>query len=93
MKQFLIASSQEDAEMAMLESCLEEIGPIPDRCNLGFLYASDHLVNRLQPMLDQLAEKAPEVHWVGTVGMAICTSGREIYDRPKNRFVAIALLR
>lgn len=82
MKQFLIASSTDDNETAMVEACLEQIGPIPEQFNLGFLYASDHLANHLQAVLDLLAQKAPGVRWIGTVGIGICTSGREIYDRP-----------
>jgi len=82
MKQFLMAGSQDDDALAMAESCLAQIGPIPQQFNLGFIYASDHLANRLSMVLELLGEKAPGVRWVGTVGMGICSGGREIYDRP-----------
>jgi small ligand-binding sensory domain FIST len=82
MKQFLIASCQDSDESAMVQSCLEQIGPIPERFNLGFLYASDHLANSLETVLGLLEKKVPGVSWVGTVGMGICTGGREIYDQP-----------
>ncbi|MCB1750098.1 MAG: FIST C-terminal domain-containing protein [Gammaproteobacteria bacterium] len=82
MKQFLIASSQAADVTAMVAECLEQIGPVPGEFNLGFLYASDHLTDRLQTVLDLLAEKVSGLHWVGTVGMGICTGAREIYDQP-----------
>lgn len=82
MEQFLIASSRNDDELTMVEECLKQIGPIPEQFNLGFLYASDQLADRLQTIFDLLAKKTPGVCWIGTVGIGICTSGREIYDQP-----------
>lgn len=82
MQRFLLASSTSGDEMAMLDQCLEQLGTIPDEYNLGFLYASDHLANNLQALLDILAKRMPRVRWVGTVGIAICSGASEIYDRP-----------
>jgi len=82
MQPFLLASSTNGDEMKMLDACLEQLGAIPDGFNLGFLYASDHLATRLHILVDQLAKRVPGVRWVGTVGIAISSGDKEIYDTP-----------
>ena len=82
MKQFLIACSQDDDASVMMEKCLEQLGRIPAEFNLGFIYASDHLVSSLHAVLELLGRRVPGVHWIGTVGIGICSGGSEIYDRP-----------
>jgi small ligand-binding sensory domain FIST len=82
MQQFLCASAQDSDAASLVEQCLNKIGPIPAQANLGFLYATDLLANDMQTILTRLRQHAPELHWVGTVGLGICSSGLEIYDRP-----------
>ncbi len=82
MQQFLFASARDNDATTLVSSCLGQIGEVPTEANLGFLYATDHLANDIQAILTQLQGEVPWVHWVGTIGIGICTNGQEIYDRP-----------
>ena len=82
MQQFLFASAQDNDTATLIRNCLEQIGEIPPGANLGFLYATDQLADHLQAILTRLRQEFPAVQWVGTVGMGICSSFQEIYDRP-----------
>ena len=82
MEQFLFASAVDADVTALTRDCLAQLGDIPAQANLGFVYATDRLAGDLPQVLARLQQAAPGVHWVGTVGMGICTSGQEVYDRP-----------
>jgi small ligand-binding sensory domain FIST len=82
MQQFLFASAQDNDAVSLIKQCLEQIGPIPTQASLGFVYATDLLANDMQEILARLRQCAPDMHWLGTVGLGICSSGLEIYDRP-----------
>ena len=82
MQQFLFASAVDADAAALTRNCLAQLGEIPAQANLGFVYATDRLAGDLQQVLARLQQAAPGVHWIGTVGIGICTSGREVYDRP-----------
>ncbi len=82
MQQFLCANAEDNDAASLVEQCLEQIGTIPTQASLGFVYATDLLANDMQLILDRLRQHAPDIHWVGTVGLGICSSGLEIYDRP-----------
>lgn len=56
--------------------------PPPRGEALGFLYVTDALARRLPELLSQLRESTGVARWTGSVGVALCTTGREIYDRP-----------
>jgi small ligand-binding sensory domain FIST len=62
--------------------CLTQAGRGPSGANLGFLYVTDSLSAELKDILDYFRRNTGIVHWVGTVGMGICATGREFYDRP-----------
>lgn len=61
-------------------ACLRQLGPVPETGNLGFLYVTDGLASHLEDVLDYLREQSGVAHWVGTVGIGICATGREYYD-------------
>jgi len=82
MQPFLFASARDAAIAELVTDCLEQIGSIPPGANLGFVYATDPLAGSFGEVLDRLARGAPQIHWIGTVGMGICASGSEIYDQP-----------
>ncbi|MBI4185402.1 MAG: FIST C-terminal domain-containing protein [Proteobacteria bacterium] len=71
---------------ALLERCLDALDP-PARANLGFVYVSDHLAAALPAIIAALVRETGIRDWVGTIGLGVCTSGREHYDVP-----AISLL-
>ena len=50
--------------------------------NLGFLYVTDPVNDRLDAVLTRLRETTGVEHWVGAVGIGICATGSEYYDEP-----------
>ncbi len=63
-----------------VNSCLGQLGQGP--ASLGFLYVTDHLAEHLKDILALFREKTGIPHWVGTVGIGVCASGREYLDEP-----------
>lgn len=61
-------------------SCLEQLGT--GAGNLGFLYVTDHFAAALPAIHQYFAGRTGVEHWVGTVGIGICASGREYMDEP-----------
>lgn len=82
MNSFLHATAHGQAALQLLESCLINIGTIPQEANVGFLYATDSLSNDLQSLLVRLKTQAPQVSWVGSIGMGLCTTAQEFYEEP-----------
>ena len=50
--------------------------------NLGFVYVTDAVTAHLDDVLDALREATGVYHWVGGVGVGICATGVEYYERP-----------
>ncbi len=82
MQRFLFASAENTDAITLVTDCLNRIGDIPAEANLGFVYGTDRIADDLREILVHLQRHAPGVHWIGTVGVAVCVRGREIYDRP-----------
>jgi small ligand-binding sensory domain FIST len=64
------------------EQCLQQIGDLSGEANLGFVYASDAHAGHLEPLVEYLRAVTGVDHWTGTVGVAICVTGREYYQSP-----------
>src|SRR5688572_2709631 len=62
------------------ESCLSQLAGVP--ASLGFLYVTDLLADHLGEILDFFRARTGVAHWVGTVGIGICATGREYLDEP-----------
>ncbi len=62
------------------EQCLQQIGYIPPGANLGFLYVTDVFAGILDTILAHFREETGIEHWVGTVGVGICVSGKEYHE-------------
>ena len=62
------------------QSCLAQIGREP--ATLGFLYVTDVLADHLAEILAQFRQATGIEHWVGSVGVGICATGREYMDEP-----------
>jgi small ligand-binding sensory domain FIST len=67
---------------AAAESCLEQCGSRARNATLGFVYATDALADEFGELVDFLRRRSGIAHWVGTVGLGICASGREYLDEP-----------
>jgi small ligand-binding sensory domain FIST len=61
-------------------SCLAQLGHGP--ASLGFLYVTDVLADHVGDILVEIKRGTGVPHWVGTVGIGICASGREYLDEP-----------
>jgi small ligand-binding sensory domain FIST len=61
-------------------SCLAQLGQGP--ASLGFLYLTDMLADHAGDILAALKKASGIQHWVGTVGIGICATGREYLDEP-----------
>jgi len=59
-------------------SCLKQLGQGP--ASLGFLYVTDVLADSLKDVVALLRDKTGVPHWVGTVGLGVCATGREYLD-------------
>lgn len=56
--------------------------PEPGMSRLGFLYVTDAVSPNLEEVLAMLADATAVEHWVGAVGIGICATGVEYYERP-----------
>jgi small ligand-binding sensory domain FIST len=63
-----------------VKSCLAGLGQGP--ANLGFVYTTDLLGDKLADIVDLLKSRTGVQHWVGTVGVGVCASGQEYLDTP-----------
>ena len=63
-------------------ACLEMIGRVPRAANLGFLYVTDLLVPHISEILTFFKAQTGIPHWVGTVGVGVCSTGREYLNQP-----------
>lgn len=60
------------------EACIAQIGRGP--ASLGFLYVTDLLADHLGEILALIKSRTGIPHWVGTVGIGVCATGREYLD-------------
>ncbi|MEM7251811.1 MAG: FIST N-terminal domain-containing protein [Pseudomonadota bacterium] len=49
---------------------------------LGFLYVTDAFVNAMPGIINRLRDKTGVTDWVGSVGLGICATGVEYFERP-----------
>lgn len=64
------------------QACLKQIEPISHEDNLGFLYVTDLLAGELSDILTYFKQQTQVEHWVGTVGIGICSQAKEYLDVP-----------
>ncbi len=62
------------------DACLAQFGELNPDGNLGFLYATDILSENFAEILDYFKQKTGIMHWVGTVGIGICSTGQEYFN-------------
>lgn len=82
MERFKLAYSQQTDWDQALDDCLEQIGDQHKTSSLGFVYFTDKHAPHSGDILRKLKELTQIDDWVGTIGMAICCSGKEFYDQP-----------
>lgn len=72
-------------------ACLQALGGVPTKANLGLVYVTDHLADDLPQMLDRLREATGIEQWCGTVGLGVCAPGLEIFDQPALSLLLLTL--
>jgi len=72
---------------AAAEAALAQCGAGVRGATLAFVYVTDAFADDYADIVDFLRRRTGIAHWVGTVGVGICASGREYLDEP-----AVALL-
>jgi small ligand-binding sensory domain FIST len=74
---FLLGHTQSADRDEAVAHCMRQVGDIPAQANLGFLYVTDTFADQLQPILDRFRAETGIEHWIGTVGIGICATGKE----------------
>lgn len=82
MQQFASAYSEQWEWQQAVDDCLQQIDNKAQGATLGFVYVADHFVPHLQSIHDTLKDRTGVANWLGTVGIGICSSGRESYEQP-----------
>jgi len=82
MRAFSFGHAAADDWRSAVDLCLTAIGPVSEDGNLGFLYVTDMLSEHMGEVFDLFRQATGVAHWVGTVGMGICATGVEYYDKP-----------
>ncbi len=69
---------------AAAASCLAQLdgGEDAGTDKLGFIYVTDFFAESLQEIARYFARETGVGHWVGTVGIGICVTGKEYLDEP-----------
>jgi len=81
MERFALAHSENQDWDQAVDDCLDQLGQLPERASLGFVYFTDKHAAHSGDILRKLKETTPVKDWVGTIGMAICCSSKEFYDQ------------
>jgi len=79
---FAAAHAAADDWAAAAASCVEQLTPLPDGANLGFVYASEAFAGDLPQILPVLRQRTHIADWVGSVGLGVCASGQEYFGVP-----------
>jgi len=88
---FVAAHATADGWAAAAASCADQLSPLPEGANLGFLYASDALAGDLPNILPFLRQRTRIADWVGSVGLGVCASGQEYFGAPALAVLVAAL--
>ncbi len=82
MEQFLHGYAVGSDPRELVNTCLSQIGDVPPEATLGVLYLTDALAREAEHLMHLLQHATGVSNWIGTVGLAIVTTGLEIYDQP-----------
>ena len=77
---FQVATASGLPARELVNECLRQLGDVRGQYQLGFIYANDTLCNDLEDILGRLKQDTGIQSWVGTVGLGLCSTGKEYYD-------------
>ena len=66
---------------SVARSCIGRLQPQPSGANLGFLYVTPQFAGHVGEILAFIKLRTQIEHWVGTVGVGICSSGVEYFSQ------------
>jgi len=66
----------------LVNECLQQLGDVRGKYQLGFIYANDSLNEDLENIVGRLKQETGIEHWLGTLGLGVCSTGAEYYDQP-----------
>ena len=67
---------------ALCATAVEQLRPLPEGANIGFVYVTDFLAAALGNIAVELEDATGIGQWAGTVGLGICATAREYFDEP-----------
>jgi len=84
MTSFTFSHAEADDWTGLAKSLADGLnaGPGNGGDRLGFIYVTDMMADELGPILTYLRQTTGVEDWVGSVGIGICASGVEYFDRP-----------
>lgn len=80
MRPFSYAHASADDWYSAVERAIHGLGAVDG--NLGFLYVTDAVNAHLDHALEMFRAATGVAHWIGAVGIGICATGIEYYERP-----------
>ena len=78
---FAMGHAAADSWREAARSVAEQLGDRDDD-DVGFVYVTDRFADRLGDIASFLAAATGTLRWCGTVGIGVCATGREYFDRP-----------
>ena len=78
---FKLAHASNPEWQTALNDCLQQLGEIPAGTRLGFVYVTDHFAADYASIHRQLKKQTGVLHWTGTIGQAICCTGKEYNEQ------------
>jgi small ligand-binding sensory domain FIST len=82
MEKFLSIISEHNSAQAVINDCVKQIDAAPPGFNFGFIYATDAMSADFPELLRQCKQESSIEHWIGTVGLGVIATGKEVYDLP-----------
>ena len=79
---FLLGVATGPTSRKLVNDCLQQLGSVRGKYQLGFVYASDTLSEDLEDILGRLKQETGIQEWMGTLGIGVCGTGAEYYDEP-----------
>ena len=82
MNKFFSITSQHGTAQAVINDCVQQCEAAPAEANFGFIYATDAMSADYRKLLKQCKAATNIEHWVGSIGLGIISTGKEMYDAP-----------
>jgi small ligand-binding sensory domain FIST len=82
MADFAFAEAADADAPSLVKRCTEQLGADAKGHALGFVYATPPIAGALAEIVAALRAATGIEDWVGTVGLGVCATGTEHFDRP-----------